>query len=135
MRTGELLRHAAYIGRHQNKDFEWGKNDCLTFLFGWVDAVFGEKQQSKIRGKYYDIRSAVKFWREFPMSVKQWMTLRGFEQTDGEYAREGDVRIIETAYPSAFIFHNGAWWQCSEGEGVKPYNLKWAKDFTHWRRT
>ena len=138
MKLNDIIRHSAYISRAMDREFEWSRHDCLTFLFGWYDYVKGTRHLTGIVNEYHSVTGALRFWRNYPMSVRQWMHLRNFKEvTDGE-PQEGDVRIIDQDkrwFPSAYIFHNGAWWTVKEGAGtraVTPDSLANALT-THWR--
>jgi hypothetical protein len=135
MNTQQTIKHAVYISRATGKDFRWGTNDCMTFLFGWYDYVFGTNHLPSIREKYFDVRTAVKFWHNYPMSVNQWMYLRGFTEVQDDSLLEGDLRIEDrSAFPSAYIYHNGAWWTVSEGDETRAYtNEAVLNTTTHWR--
>lgn len=122
MKINQAIRHSVYIGRAQNWEFSWGRHDCLTFLFGWYDYVFGTDHLAGIQNEYDSTSSALRFWRNFPMSVSQWMHLRGFERVVDDTIQEGDVRIIDQDkrwFPSAYIYHNGGWWTVSESGGAR----------------
>jgi serine protease inhibitor len=138
MNLNQTIKHMAFIGRAQNKEFAWGKNDCLTFLFGWYDYVYGTDHTKGIMNEYHSRNSALRFWRKYPMSVNQWMHLRKFKKLENEQPVEGDVRIIDhdkRLFPSAFIYHNGVWWAMREGEGTRGVaeNTLNDENSTHWR--
>lgn len=138
MNMNKTIKHFAYIGRAQNREFEWGKHDCLTFLFSWYDYVFGTNHANGIINEYHSRSSALRFWRNYPMSVNQWMHLRKFSKLENTPAIEGDVRIIDNEkrmFPSAYIYHNGAWWTMREGDGTRAVmgNSLTDENSTHWR--
>ena len=46
----ELLE---YVNSHKNTTFEWGKFDCATFAFAWIDLKYGTTYvQDHITGQY-----------------------------------------------------------------------------------
>lgn len=138
MNLNQTIKHSVYIGRAQNQDFAWGKHDCLTFLFGWYDYVFGTSHLTGITNEYHSTTSALRFWRNYPMTVTQWMHLRKFRKVEDDSTAEGDIRILDQDkrwFPSAYIYHNGAWWSINENRGclaVTPESLANART-SHWR--
>ena len=135
MNLQQILKHSVYISRATGKTFRWGRNDCMTFLFGWYDYVFDTDHLPSIQEKYWDVRSAIKFWHDYPMSSRQWLFLRGFREIHDDSIQEGDLRIEDrSAFPSAYIFHNGAWWTVVESDQTRAYtNEAVVNKTTHWR--
>lgn len=135
MNTNQTLRHAVYISRLDGRDFQWGTHDCMTMLFGWYDYLYNTHHLDSIKGQYHSARTALKFWRDYPMSVRQWMYLRGFEQIADGSVQEGDLRIsTDKGYPSAYIYHNGAWWTAAEDDETRALTTEaLVNSTTHWR--
>lgn len=137
MRINRVIKHSAFISKMEGKPFEWGTLDCMQFLFAWYDAVFNTKLQEKIYQQYNSPISAMKFWKDYPMTVKQWMYLRKFDQINNDDpSKEGDVRIVEQKkYPSAYIYHNGYWFGVEEGHKVSAYTVNAFRRLPHttWR--
>jgi hypothetical protein len=140
MTLNQILKHSVFIGRAQSREFAWGEHDCLTFLFGWYDYVFGTRHLAGIHKEYHSTTSALRFWRQYPMSVNQWMHLRKFKRVEDDSVQEGDIRILDQDkrwFPSAYIFHNGCWWTIREDAGVRAmtFDSVDAATTTHWRYT
>ena len=134
MTPQQMLNHAVLIGRWNKKKFVWGKTDCMQFLFEWHDYVYKTKLQSKIQKQYNSKLEAAKFWKKYPMSTNQWMTLNGFQKCDEDYHREGDVMLTEDLYPQAYIYHNGAWWSPKEDDEFRAYEFFKVNTYTKWRK-
>ena len=134
MTPQQALNHAVLISRWNKKPFEWGKTDCMQFLFEWHDYVFKTGLQKKIFNQYHSRLQAARFWHKYPMSCKQWMTLNNFVVCEDDLIQEGDVLLTEDLYPQAFIYHNGAWWSPKEDDEFRSYDVNNVNNYTKWRK-
>ena len=49
-----------YVKSHKDTPFEWGKFDCATFAFGWIDLKYGTTYvEDHITGRYKCEKTAI----------------------------------------------------------------------------
>jgi len=124
MKLQQKFALAQYIANKENVEYEWGINDCNTFVFEFHDSAYGTNMMSLI--KYRDPRAAMKFQKGY-MGLQQWMNIHEYSNKPSKGKnkgwREGDLAIqtLKPWYNSAFIFHNGVFWSMVEGHGLKTY--------------
>ena len=114
MNLQQRLTMAQYIAGAMGSAFEWGNNDCNTFVADMVDTVFGRKTAEKIRGQYSNLAGAVRFSKKY-MTAAQWLYLQGYrivEPSQGEKVSigeliEGDIVAVDLGrYTHVSVFHN-----------------------------
>ena len=76
----------------QQTEFNWGWNDCNTFIVKYVDLVKGTKIINEVRGKYWDARSAFRFTRDYK-KLDAGLEEQGF--TQAEELQDGDIITYE----------------------------------------
>jgi hypothetical protein len=86
-----------YIAQHLNLPFEWGHNDCICFVVGWIEFATG-----------FDYLSSYK-WASAKEAAELIKNLGGIEKMFNEhlekinpnYAKDGDIALIDH---TAFLF-------------------------------
>jgi hypothetical protein len=127
MKLQQKFQLAQYIASKDGVAYEWGINDCNTFVFEFHDSAYGTNLMSMIR--YRDPRAAMKFAKGY-MGLQQWMNIHEYKAKPSKGKnkgwREGDIAIqtLKSWYNSAFIFHNGVFWSMVEGQGLKSYTAE-----------
>jgi hypothetical protein len=81
-----------YLSQHSTGEFEWGWNDCNTFIVEYVDYLKDTQIISQVRGKYYDARSAFRFTRDYK-KLDQGLEDEGFVVVDT--LEDGDIVTFE----------------------------------------
>jgi len=81
-----------YVLRFTTNKFEWGHNDCNTFIVEYVDWIKGTEIIKEVRGKYWDARSAFKFTRDYK-KLDAGLEEQGF--TQAEELQDGDIVTYE----------------------------------------
>ena len=66
----EKMILATYISNKHGAEYEWGVNDCNTFVFEFHDQAYGTNLMSMC--KYRDKRAAMKFSKGY-LTLNQWM--------------------------------------------------------------
>lgn len=77
-----------FLTQQSDLNFEWGWNDCNTFIVKYVDWVKGTNIISEVKGKYWDARSAFRFTRDYK-KLDAGLEEQGFEQADE--LQDGDI--------------------------------------------
>lgn len=143
MNLQQRLTMARYIAGAHGTAFEWGNNDCNTFVADMVDMVFGKNTADKIRHKYSNLPGAIKFSKSY-MTAAQWLYLQGYRVVEpsekekvsiGELI-EGDIVAVDLGrYTHASVFHNNCLHTIDEQLGYTATRAEEIDtlDYTVWR--
>ena len=98
-----------WIGHKMNQPWVRGKNDCCTLFMEYHDYMTGENSLDELWGKYYDLKSAIRFARQFP-KVGEWFPQHGY--TRQRIALDGDIVMVKNNrfFPSSYIVCGGFAW-------------------------
>lgn len=99
---------AKYIMRWNDTEYEYSKNDCMTFPMRWHDVRYGTAFTEKLAHKYNSARSALAFYRNF-LSVEGWLRDKGYTSVDlEEPILDGDyVLTYRRGMPFVYISAGG----------------------------
>ena len=81
-----------YLVQQANMEFQWGWNDCNTFIVEYVDYVKGTRIIDEVKGKYWDARSAFRFTRDYK-KLDAGLAEAGF--VEAETLEDGDIVTYE----------------------------------------
>jgi len=85
-----------YIENQMNFTFKLGKNDCILFVAGAIDAMQG----TNLRAKYAGLWTTQKDVNEYTSnnkSVSEALKELGYKSVELNYIQTGDIIIIEQA--------------------------------------
>ena len=143
MNLQQKLKMARFIANKSQTDFEWGMNDCNTFVAEMVDEVFGRDTLDKIKYQYHNLPGAIKFSKNY-MTARQWLYLQGYREVEpseqeklpiGELI-EGDIVAVDLGrYTHVSVFHNSALHTIDEQLGYTASHAGDIKtlDYSVWR--
>ena len=77
-----------FLIQHRHGEFEWGQNDCNTFIVEYVDFLKGSSIIKEVRGKYFNARSAFVFVKNYK-ALDVGLQEAGFVEV--ETPQNGDV--------------------------------------------
>jgi len=77
-----------WIMQHSHSEFEWGWNDCNTIVVEYVDWLTGSNIMNEVRGKYYDLKTAHRFAKNYKQ-LHVGLQDAGFVEVDTP--QDGDV--------------------------------------------
>jgi hypothetical protein len=131
--TDKMLRMTGFILGSAGKPFSWGGLDCNTFVAVINDMLTGKKTLGKIQFQYHDLKSAIRFQKNF-MTARQYLWNNGWrEVNDGQY-QDGDVLIVDDKnFSRAHVAFNKQAWSVHEQYGVCAGEITQLPEFTHWR--
>lgn len=114
----------------------WGQHDCNLLVVDWIDQLNGTCEAQRIRGRYADKISAVRFQKNFTPAT-DWLVEQGFSLVDAP--REGDIVLVESpGYWQAHIYHAEQLWSVDMQHGLingPLSSLVTAKGkYTTWRK-
>lgn len=90
-----------FLLARKSEPFVWGKNDCCLFAADAILAMTGEDFAVRFRGKYDDLKGAVKILHELgksPDSISELPVDFGLEEVPIAYAQRGDVVLIDEQF-------------------------------------
>ena len=86
----ELVQMLDEAGR---KPFKWGFNDCNTLALQWLDKLQNRGWLDRVKGKYSDLRGAIKMASELP----NWcdgLVEEGWTEITQQEATVGDLAVV-----------------------------------------
>ena len=83
-----------YVETQLSLPFELGKNDCILFVAGAIDAMQGSKLREKYTG-LWETQSDVTVYQKHNKSVSEVLHEIGYEPVELNYIQTGDIIIIE----------------------------------------
>jgi len=113
-----------YLVKCTGSAFQWGINDCNTFAIQIFDIINNTNKLDKVKEKYYNKRSAIKFQKEY-LSPRQIMHVNKFtELTDIDFEwQDGDVALVEHKYyATAYVYFNRVFWSVPEEQELTAYD-------------
>lgn len=132
MITEKMLRMSGYIIGQQGKAFEWGVRDCNTFVAGINDILTGNKTLMNIMNKYHDLKSAIRFQKDY-LTANQYLYRNGWREVE-DLIRDGDVLTVEDRhFTRAHVVFGGMVWSVHEQAGVVNAPLHDMPEYKHWR--
>tara|TARA_Y100000004_G_C8843642_1_gene381608 strand:- start:105 stop:527 length:423 start_codon:yes stop_codon:yes gene_type:complete len=107
MTEEQLAKLQNFFIKKQGVTFEWGHNDCNTLVVEMHDYMYGTSDMSKLRGRYWDLRSAVQFVRQ-QLDHETWLKSVGYTQiTDDLTPEPGDVIMgYDRVFWCGHIYYN-----------------------------
>jgi len=98
----KAIRTANFLIKSAGKKWAWGNWDCNLFIADYLDHMDGGTRSEYIRGKYKNLRTAVKFQKSIP-SAPEWVALQGYQIITSSKLEDYDI-VLE---PSKGYWHAG----------------------------
>lgn len=112
--------------------WERGKNDCCTFIMEWHDYIHGTNTLDEIYGKYYNLKTAIKWAQKIPLN--EWFTKNGYELVDD--IQTGDIVMVKHNrffFSGYIVCMKEAWGIQDEARGLSKHPLETMHEHTIWR--
>lgn len=77
-----------WIIQNAKGEFEWGINDCNTFVVEYMDWLKGSNIIRAVRGKYWDLKGAYRYCKNV-RDLNTGLSEEGFSEV--ETAQDGDI--------------------------------------------
>lgn len=91
-----------FLTQISGNEFEWGWNDCNTFIVRYVDWIKGTNIYGEVKGKYWDAKTAFRFTRDYK-KLDAGLAEQGFEQV--EDLQDGDiVTFVKNGFVCGHIY-------------------------------
>ena len=104
---------SAYIRSKRGEPFEYGVNDCCTFISGAVIAMTGEDPMSEFRGQYDSLTSSVRVLKEIGAGNLESTLDAKFPVVPIGRAQRGDIAFFEDS--AGIVAGSFAWFVSDEG--------------------
>lgn len=131
----QLKRMALWLATKRHQPWVRGKNDCCTLFMEYHDYMTGESTLDELWGKYHDLRTAIRFAKQFP-KVKEWFPAHGYQQQ--RIALDGDIVMVKNNrfFPSSYIVCGGfAWGIMDNAKRMSRHELVVPDvEYSIWRR-
>lgn len=133
----QVVAVGTYITKCSNEKFNWGTNDCNTFVAGAIDRVLGTARcERQIQGQYNDEKSAIRFQKAY-VPAEKYLKEMGWEKVEKSDIQDFDVLLADMGpYRAAHFVFGGKIWSCHREFGVVETNS--VNDMTHdydqWRK-
>jgi len=119
-----------YVEEKMGMPFEWGTNDCNTFLAGYVDHVKGTNWLEVFKGKYKNKFGAIRFQKKYGKRPSEVLQDEGLEQISVYDVRVGDILIKkDKIYEMTHIVINNKCVSVDEEIGTAPIPISDLKTF------
>ena len=88
------LATIAFVEAELTTPFQWGINDCNTFVLKYLDTVWERDLLKECYGKYTTKEEAVTFQQEYPQMISDAIIETGATKIPPGLARNGDILVI-----------------------------------------
>lgn len=113
-----------YIENKRNEPFQYGINDCCTFVFGAIEAITGMDKMPEFRGKYDSSIAAAKALREIGFGTLEATVDSKLPVVEIGKAQRGDVAMFDGSL--GIVAGSFAWFVSDDGLERVPRE-DWAK--------
>jgi hypothetical protein len=97
---------ADYVAANQHKAFAWGKQDCIMFACGAIEAITGKDPAHHWRGQYASALGAARIfrnWGGFEEMVSTIAGAEGFDEQPVAMARRGELVLLQKRWPNSGV--------------------------------
>lgn len=102
-----------YIESKRSEPFEYGVNDCCTFVFGAIEAITGLDKMLEFRGQYDSAISAAKALREIGFGTLEATVDSKFPVVEIAQAQRGDIAMYDGSL--GVVAGSFAWFVSDDG--------------------
>ena len=86
------VKLAWYLAKKRSAKFEWGRNDCNTFIVEMHDTLYNTNFLPRLWEKYDSLLSAVRFSKR-NIQAPNWLTEAGYRPTLSPVRQDGEVLL------------------------------------------
>jgi len=130
----DLHKLGMFISSKKHTPWVRGENDCCTIGMEWHDLRFGTNTVDQIKGKYSDLKGAIRVAKKIPLD--KWFIDNGYTQILDENVIDGDIVMVRhnRFFFSAYIVLMGtAYGIQDEANGMSRHPLETIYEHTIWR--
>ncbi len=136
MKSHDVHKLGIWLATKRFSAWERGKNDCCTLVMEWHDHRFGTNTLDEIWGKYWDLKTAIKWAKKIPL--ESWFTRNGYTQITANNIQDGDIAMVKhyrwfcSGY---FILQDRAWGIQDDARTMTQHPVETMHEHTIWRHT
>lgn len=126
------LKLAKFVALKSHQPWVRGINDCCTIPMEWHDLRFGTNTVDQIKGKYHDLRGAIRVAKK--ISLAGWFDEHGYTQVDD--VQDGDIVMVRHNrffFSGYLVLMGQAWGIQDEAPGLSRHPLETMMEHTIWR--
>lgn len=132
MIQAKLIKLGKYLATKRHQEFEWGRNDCNTFVMEMHDAVHDTDVLKQIYEKYTTMRTAMIFSKRVIGTAEDKLVELGY--TKRIKATSGDVLLQDGKfYTTAWIVLDKIAYSMHEQHGCMMVETRALDNYTVWR--
>lgn len=121
-----------YIASLRHIKYSWGQTDCNTFVTKWIDIRHDTNTSAEIVGKYHDIKTAVKFAKNYT-PAPEYLKQQGYDITR-DNPKSGDIILQRNMqYYGAYIVLTGRAYTMHNTTGLVEVDCRNIANATVWR--
>jgi hypothetical protein len=131
MNTENIQKLGLWLSTKRHTQFEWGKNDCNTFVLEMHDHMHGTNYLKLIKEKYANKMGAARFAKRWPSAPAQLQTMgykTGIRPTTGDVLAQN----FGLYYTGWVVLGNEAY-SMQEERGLVVAKTSAINDYTIWR--
>lgn len=102
-----------YVAAMRHVPFEYGENDCCTFISGAVEAMTGVDPMAEFRGKYDSLKGSMKALKSIGAGDLESTLDAKFPAVSVSHARRGDVAFFDGS--AGVVAGSFAWFVSDDG--------------------
>lgn len=102
-----------YIESKREEPFDYGTNDCCTFISGAVEAMTEVDPMAEFRGQYDSLKTSIKALRDIGNGDLEKTLDTKFSETPIANARRGDIAFFDDS--AGVIVGRFAWFVSDDG--------------------
>jgi hypothetical protein len=132
MNTENIQKLGLWLSTKRHTQFEWGKNDCNTFVLEMHDHLHGTNYLKLIKEKYANKMGAARFAKRWPSAPAQLQTMgykTGLRPTTGDVLTQN----FGLYYTGWVVLGNEAY-SMQEERGLVVAKTSAINDYTIWRK-
>lgn len=129
------MKLGLWLAEKRHLPWQRGINDCCTLVMEWHDHLHGTDTLSEIKGKYWDLKTAIKWAKKIPL--QEWFPKHGYKQIF-DALETGDIVMVQhyKYFCSGYIICMGqAWGIQDDSKGLSRHALETMHEHTIWRYT
>ena len=115
----QVVEVGTYITKCGSQKFQWGQNDCNTFVAGAIDRVIGTSRcERQIQGQYTDEKTAIRFQKKY-VPAEKYIKEMGWDIVEDSNIQDFDILLADMGpYRAAHFVFGGKIWSCHRDHGV-----------------
>ena len=122
-----------FLASKKFKPYEWGVNDCNTFVVDWIDHYYQKDWNGQLQFDYSNQLGAIRYHKKLPFDASEFMYMAGYDQTTAT-PETGDVLLQKMgAYYASWIVLLDDAYTFQQQHGLCSVAVNILDNYTTWR--